>query len=140
MQGATSFLYPARLQRSGDDSNLAFAESPKDISYIEGIPYIAVSVTKNDLSATASSLAKAFEASIEGEVVEVASRASTLRDGVTDAVEVVADWRHAGTDRLFRTANLSVVVGGHRVSVRLTKGPNSDWADLNELLYTLRVH
>ena len=65
---------------------------------------------------------------------------STLRDGVTDAVEVVVDWRHPGTERLFRTANLSIALGDQRVSVRLTKGVNADWADLEKLLYMLRAH
>ena len=133
-----SFLYPARLERSGDGSNLAFAESQKDISYIEGVPYIAVSVTKNDPSATASSLAEALAKSMKGEIV--ASKQSILRDGVTDATEIVVDWRHAGTERLLRSTSLSIVIGDQRVSVRLTKGPNSDWADLKRLLYTLRVH
>ena len=133
-----SFLYPARLERSGDGNNLAFAESPKDISHIEGVPYIAVSVTKNDPSDTTSSLAEALAKSMKGEVV--ASKQSILRDGVTDATEIVVDWRHAGTERLLRSTSLSIVIGDQRVSVRLTKGPNSDWADLKQLLYTLRVH
>ena len=135
-----SFLYPARLERSEDGGNLVFAESPKDISYIKGVPYIAVSVTKNNPSATVNSLAEAFAKSMEGEIVEVASQQSTLRDGVTDAVEVVVDWRYPDTERVLRTTNLSMVLGDQRVSVRLTKGLNADWADLKKLLYTLRVH
>ena len=135
-----SFLYPARLERSGNGGNLAFAESPKDISYIEGVPYMAVSIAQNDPSATASSLSEAFAKSMEGEVVEVALKEATLRDGVTDAVEIVMDWRHPRTERLFRTANLSIVLGDQRVSVRLTKGADADWADLEKLLYTLRAH
>ena len=64
----------------------------------------------------------------------------TLRDGVTEAVEIVVDWRFAGTERVLRTTNLSILLGDQRVSVRLTKGLNADWADLKRLLYTLRVH
>ena len=135
-----SFLYPARLERSGDGGNLVFAENPKDISYIKGGPYIAISVTKTNPSDTVNSLAEAFAKSMEGEIVEVASRQSTLRDGVTDAVEIVVDWRYPDTERVLRTTNLSMVLGDQRVSVRLTKGLNADWADLKKLLYTLRVH
>lgn len=133
-----SFLYPARLERSGDGGNLAFAESPKDISYIEGVPYIVVGITENDPSTTANSLAEALAKSLKGEVV--ASKQSILRDGVTDATEIVVDGRHAGTERLLRSTSLSVVIGDQRVSVRLTKGPGADWDDLKELLYTLRAH
>ena len=87
-----------------------------------------------------NSLAEAFAKSMEGEIVEVASKQSTLRDGVTEAVEIVVDWRYPDTERVLRTTNLSIVLGDQRVSVRLTKGLNADWADLKKLLYTLRVH
>ena len=101
---------------------------------------MALNVTQNDPGTPPSTLAEAFAASLDGKVLEVKSEASTLRDGVTDALEIVVDWRHAGTERLLRTANLSIALGDQRVSVHLTKGIRADWADLTELLYTLRVH
>ncbi len=119
-----SFLYPARFERSESGGNVAFAENRKDISYI------VVNVTKNNPSATANSLAEAFATSIEGEVVEVASKQSTLRDDVTDAVDVVVDWRYPGTERPLRTVKLSVLLGDQRASVGLTKRLNADWVDL----------
>ena len=135
-----SFLYPARLEQSESGGNVAFTEDPRDMSYIEDVPTMAVNVTQNDSSATERALAEAFAESLEGEAVEVTSEASTLSDGVTDAVEIVVDWRHAGTERMLRTMSLSIVLGDRRVSVQLTKGIRADWADLKRLLYTLRVH
>jgi len=135
-----SFLYPARLERSEESGYVAFAEDPRDMSYIEDVPSMAVNVTRNDSGATARALAEAFAGSLEGEVLEVTSEASTLRDGVTDAVEIVVDWRHAGTGRVLRTTSLSIALGDQRVSIRSTRSPGSDWADLKRLLYTLRVH
>ena len=135
-----SFLYPARLEQSESGGNVAFSEDPRDMSYIEDVPSMAVNVTQNDSSATARALAKAFAESLDGEVLEVTSEASTLRDGVTDAVEIVVDWRHAGTERVLRTTSLSIALGDQRVSIRSTRSPGSDWADLKRLLYTLRVH
>ncbi len=135
-----SLLRPARLERSGDSGYVTFSENPKDMSYNEDVPLMVVNLNRDDPTATVSELAEAFAESIEGEVLEVTSEASTLRDGVTDAVEIVVDWRHAGTGRLLRTTNLSIALGDRRVSVRLTRGPGSDWNDLKELLYTLRVH
>ena len=110
------------------------------MSYIEDVPSMAVNVTQNDSNATVRALAEAFAESLEGEVLEITSVASTLRDGVTDAVEIVADWRHTGSERLLRTTMLSIALGDQRVSVRSTRSPNSDWDDLKKLLYTLRVH
>ena len=135
-----SFLYPARLERSENDGYVAFAEDPRDMSYIEGVPSMVVNVTPNNPTATVTALAEAFAKSMVGEVVEVASKESTLRDGVTDAIEVVVDWRRAESERVLRSTILSIALGDQRVSVRLTKGLNADWDDLKQLLYTLRVH
>ena len=135
-----SFLYPARLEQSKSGGNVAFTEDPRDMSYIEDIPSMAVNVMQDDSSATVRALAKAFAESLEGEVLKVTSEASTLRDGVTDAVEIVVDWQHAGTERVLRTTSLSIALGDQRVSVTSTRSPGSDWADLKRLLYTLRVH
>ena len=134
-----SLLYPARLERFEHSGYITFDENPKDMSYLEDVPFMVVNLGQDDPTATVSELAEAFAESIEGEVVEVTSEASTLRDGVTDAVKVVVDWRHAGTERLLRTTNLSIGLGDQRVSVRLTRSPTADWADLTRLLYTLRV-
>ena len=133
------FLYPARLERSGNGAYVAFAEDPRDVSYMEDVPSMVVNVTKNDPTAV-SALAEVFAESIKGEVVEATSNASTLRDGVTEAAEIVVDWRHAETERALRTLSLSIALGDQRVSVQLTRGSESDWDDLKELLYTLRVH
>ena len=135
-----SLLYPARLERFEDSGYVTFDEHPKDISYIEDVPFMVVNLGQENPTATVGELAEAFAESIEGEIVDVTSEASTLRDGVTDVVEVVVDWRHAGTGRLLRTMNLSIALDDQRVSVRLTRGPSADWTDLKRLLYTLRVH
>ena len=131
---------PVSLERSENDGYVAFAEDPRDMSYMEDVPSMAVNVTPNNPTATVGALAEAFAKSIEGEVVEVASKASTLRDGVTDAVEIVVDWRRAESERVLRSTILSIALGDQRVSVRLTKGLNADWDDLKQLLYTLRLH
>lgn len=135
-----SFLYPARLKRSESGGNIAFNDRKEDLTYREGVSYIAVQVTKNDPSASVNSLTEAFVKSVEAEVVAVASKQSILGDGVTEAVEITVDWLYPGTKQVLRTANLSIARGNQRVSVQLTKGIRADWADLKRLLYTLRVH
>ena len=116
-----SFLYPAKLQQSESGGNVVFAAKGKDVSYI------VVNLTKNNPRATVNSLAEAFAESMEGEVVEVASKQVTLRDGVTDAVEVVVDWQHPGTEFTFRTVYLSTLLGDQRASVGLTNRVKADW-------------
>ena len=130
-----SILYSTMYQVLEPEGDILFSTARDKL-----MPKMDVSLSSEHTSASVEELVEVFRDRLEGEGKKIASTLATpvtLDNGKTEAVEIVLEWMNPGSDRLFRTLNLSASNGVHRISVHLSDRADADWSDLRKLAYTL---